>query len=117
MSRFLVIVFALLTGVTVTSIDSAVSFTYDARAIARVGVHEIGAADAGRAQLSDVREGSASPSAAARGTSTTPARSFIATNNVDDVLRLGTPESWGNPSTLARQDVRNGRVGEATARQ
>jgi hypothetical protein len=45
----------------------------------REGVHEIGAAEANPAQRSDEREGSASPSVEARGTSTTPlARSVAA---------------------------------------
>jgi pyocin large subunit-like protein len=53
-------------------------------------------------------EVSASHPTSARGTSTTFSRSVVATNKVDDVLRLGTKDSWGNLNTLDDHFARHG---------
>lgn len=91
MSRFvrlLVLVVALL-GLAPTTTASAANFTYDAQTVARVDAHAFGVADASRAQLSGALEESASPVADARGTSTTPAVPFLATNKADDFANWG----------------------------
>jgi hypothetical protein len=73
----------------------AARLTYDAPVVALVGIHEIGPAEASSGLISDVRENSASSSADARGSSTTPIARSVATNTVDDlagvVNRAGTP--------------------------
>ncbi len=76
--------------------------TYDASALARVGVPATETRLASSRQVAGLREGAASPSFEAHVAPTTSPRSFVATNTADDVLRLGTQESWGNPGTLAR---------------
>ena len=58
----------------------AATYVYDAPAVPRVDVDEFVAVDATTALLSGAQEGSASPTAQIRGTSTTPDRDFIATN-------------------------------------
>jgi hypothetical protein len=71
----------LLAGMTAraSTWTAATTYVYDAPSAARVEVHQYGAAAANPAQLSDMREGSASRSGEARGTSTTSRSSFIAT--------------------------------------
>jgi hypothetical protein len=70
------------------------TFTYDVPSTVRAEVHEIATRGAGPARFNAVREGSASPSTDARGTSTTPNSRSVATNLVDDaagvVNRAGT---------------------------
>lgn len=77
----LLAVCAVLAGFSVTSTTALATptFTYDARTVARVDIHAVGAADASPAQLSVAREGSASVSSEAGGTSTTPHASVVAT--------------------------------------
>jgi hypothetical protein len=84
----LVGVLAMLTvaGIPPTTTASAAIFTYDASTFARVDVHEFEAAGAGPAHLSGSRERSASPPAAARGMSSTPSGSFIATEAASPVI-------------------------------
>ena len=75
-----------------TTTVSAASYTYDVPSTTRVEVHEIGASGAGPAQFNAVGEGSAPQSHLARGASTTPMVSLVATNTVrstsivDDVI-------------------------------
>ena len=114
---FLALVFA---GTTTAS---AATFTYDEPAIARVDVHEVGVASARSAQLSDVREESASPPVQARGTSTTSFHSAVATNKVaatgDDLLKPGpwatdsVPSSAPGKITQAERDLLNP-IGDAS---
>jgi hypothetical protein len=65
----------------------AATYTYDAPPAARVDVQVAGAAGANLTRLSVAREGSSSPSAEGRGTSTTPNSRSVATNTADDVLQ------------------------------
>jgi hypothetical protein len=67
----------------------AATYRYDAAENARHGVNEVDAIGARSTTLaSDESEGSASQSAQARGTSTTPSVAVDATNTVDDLLAL-----------------------------
>lgn len=101
----LVGVLAMLTmaGVASTTTASAASFAYDVPTVARVGVHEIGSADSGLAQRSDVRDGSASHSVEGRRRSTTPLVRNIATNKVaatgEDLLKPGPWAEGSVPSS------------------
>ena len=70
-----------------TTTATALSFSYDAPAIARVDVQPFGYAEASPAHASGSPEVSASLSIEARGASTTPFARIIATNTVDDVFR------------------------------
>jgi hypothetical protein len=84
MRTFLWVLVVALTGLIACAITGttgvvAATFTYDGPAIARVGVHAIDGSEASPAQLSDVREGSASPSAAAQGAASTHSPAFVAT--------------------------------------
>ena len=75
---------------------------YDAPVIARVDVHAFGAAATSPTQIRDDRVDSASPSAEARGTSTTPLVLSNATNTADDLLPglpAGAPKPAGLGST------------------
>lgn len=54
-------------------------YNYDAPAIARVCVHEMGHVEGSHCQLSVVRDASDPPSGEVRGASTTSSRSFVAT--------------------------------------
>lgn len=104
MSRFVVIVLALLTGVTATTTASAASSTYDAPAVVRFGVHEIGVVEASPVQLSIVQEVSALPFVEARGRSTTPLARVVATNTVDDVAAaVARPDLANVTSKIQRQ--------------
>ncbi len=76
---------------TGTTQSEAEGYTYDAPTIARVDVHQFVAVEAGQTQLGDAGEGSASPLTAARGTSTTPSITSVATNTVDDLVDLASP--------------------------
>jgi hypothetical protein len=67
------------------SVLSAASFNYDAPTITRVDGHAFEVAEASPAVFSDVREGSASPSAEGRAPSTTPMTPVVATEAVDDL--------------------------------
>jgi Papain fold toxin 1, glutamine deamidase len=71
----------LLAGMTAraSTWTAATTYVYDAPSAARVEVHQYGAAAANPAQLSDMRERSASRSGEARGTSTTPVARSVAT--------------------------------------
>lgn len=55
------------------------TYAYDSPAIARVCVQRVDAVEAGATLLSDVREGSASPTSWTTGTSTTPSAGSVAT--------------------------------------
>jgi hypothetical protein len=77
--RLLVLVLLALAGVvgfgststaTATTTSGAARYTYDSRTNTRVDNCAIGVADAATTQLGDAREGSGSPTAAPRGTST-----------------------------------------------
>jgi hypothetical protein len=63
----------------VVATSASGGYVYDAPTIACVRVHAIGPAEASPPLVSDGRDGSAPPTAKARGTSTTSPRSFIAT--------------------------------------
>jgi hypothetical protein len=65
-----------------TTTTSAATFDYDVPTLARVDVPHVSAADAAETQPIPTREGSASHSAAARGASTTPNPSVVATEAV-----------------------------------
>jgi hypothetical protein len=67
---------------------SAKTFIYDGSAVARVDVHSRAAAGAAPTLLSGAREESASLSTGARGASTTPHATLVATNTADDVVGL-----------------------------
>lgn len=75
-------------GVASTTTVDAAPFTYDVPTISRVGDREFDDASASAARLRDVREGSASLSVEARGTSTTPSAQGVATNLADDGAQL-----------------------------
>jgi hypothetical protein len=76
---------------TGTTSARAATFVYDAPAAPRAVVHEVVAAEPGLPQVVRSLEGSASPLGEARGTSTTPLSTFVATNTVDDLVDLTTP--------------------------
>jgi hypothetical protein len=78
-------------AVAVTATAAARTFTYDAPTVARVDVHEIVAGETGPWQLRVAREWSVSSPLRARGVSTTPLPSFIATNTADDFVDLASP--------------------------
>jgi hypothetical protein len=82
-----------------TTATSDETYTYDTPPVARVDVHEIGAAEASPGLISDVQQRSASPSVKARGTSTTPAARSVATN---------TAKGLGDDFTRALDDIDNG---------
>lgn len=100
----MVIVAALMPTTTV----AASTFIYDAPADTRVDTCAFAASAVGLSQLSDAHEAYASLSVEARGTSTTPVGSFIATNNPvpgrvsriveEDVLDRGMT-TLGHPSS------------------
>jgi hypothetical protein len=69
-----------------------VTFTYDVPAIARVKVHEIGAAEASPAGLSDSQVRSASPSIEGQRTSTTPVAGSAATEAESAIPGLSASE-------------------------
>ena len=85
-----------------TTTASATTFIYDLPAVVRVDAHDFAALIVNAAQLNEVRERSASPSVEVRGPSPIRTTPVVATNTADDVIRLGTQESWGNQGTLAR---------------
>jgi hypothetical protein len=91
-----------------TTTAGAAAFTYDAPANARVDVDGCCGTDALHDPVSGVRDGSAPPSVEDERTSTSPSLSPIATNTADDVLRLGTTDSWGNLKTLDDHFARHG---------
>lgn len=70
--------FLLCASAATTAVD-ATAYAYDAPTIARVDPPASGGAEAGSAQLSDAREVRVSPSVRARGVSTTPIPSVVAT--------------------------------------
>lgn len=91
-----------------TTAASAATFTYDVLPAARFEIHQIEDGESAHAWPEDSREESASPSAKGQGTSTTPDAQNVATNSVDDVLRLGTKDSWGKLNTLDDHFARHG---------
>lgn len=82
----LVGLFALLlcASAATTAVD-ATAYAYDAPAVARDDLHSIDGVEASSAQLRDSREGSASPPAEARGTSTT----YITLENATNTAGTG----------------------------
>lgn len=109
LARLIACLLALLTGnatpVSAYSMPTTANvpsgYAYDALAVARVDVHEFGAVVASPSLFSDVHEGSGSSPAAAQGASTTPARSFIATEAGDDAARF-VVDSAGNTTLRAQ---------------
>ena len=99
-------VFGVLAPSTTTA--SAIAYSYDLSAIARVEVDAYAASEVGFAQVAAQWEGSASPSVKAQAAPTTPPASFVATNSADDLVRLGTKDSWGKLSTLDDHFARHG---------
>lgn len=69
------------TATATTTVDTA-PFTYDAPTVARVDVHEIVAGETGPWQVSVARERSVSSPLRARGVSTTPSATLVATEAV-----------------------------------
>lgn len=84
-----------------TTLARYVASGYDVAAITRVGAQAIGAVDTGRGLLNASRDRSASPPTSARGTSTTPSVTFVATNTVDDLLSSGRQVSGQFPQVGA----------------
>jgi hypothetical protein len=76
---------------------SAATYTYDVPTVERVGVHTFGVAEANPPQLSAAWERSASPSVEARGASTTPVHSVVATEAASGASNAATAPA------LARQ--------------
>jgi len=68
---------------TGTTTAHASTCTYDAHAIARVETRAVDRTEARPTHLSEVSEGTASPSGVNRGTSTTPIPSVVATEAAD----------------------------------
>jgi hypothetical protein len=78
------------------------TYTYDVSAIARVGVHEIGAIRAIPASLSVARQRSASSAAVARGASTTPLARSVATE-AETITNTATMDSFlDNGATVSQ---------------
>ena len=108
MSRWLrLVVLAIAALCLVGSIDASPTYAYDVPAASHAAVREFGAVGTTTALRSGA-DGCVSRPVAARGASTTSSRSFIATNTADDVLRLGTKDSWGNLNTLDDHFARHG---------
>ena len=83
MARLRLIVVVFVTWLVVAAVNPVVNadaYAYDVPVTSCVDIHCLGAAEAITDLLSDVREVSATRSAEGRGTSTTVARSFTATN-------------------------------------
>lgn len=91
-----------------TTATGAPTHAYDAPTVAGVGAHASEGPDARTALLSVSQEGSVSLSVQGRSTPTTPTLTLVATNTADDVLRLGTKDSWGNLNTLDDHFARHG---------
>jgi hypothetical protein len=83
-------------GVASTTTVDAAPFTYDVPTISRVGDHEFDDASASAARLRDVREGSASLSVEARGTSTTPSAQGVATEAAPQLVYRGGSRTADN---------------------
>jgi hypothetical protein len=64
---------------TATTTASAATFAYDVPTIARFHIHPVGGDDVAETEFTAAREGSASPAADARATSTTPFAPVVAT--------------------------------------
>lgn len=79
-----------------------VAHTYDFPAHARVDAHDFVAAEAGPAQLGDIRVESASPPSSARGTSSTPNGLVVATNTVKPGTDLVQYEAYPPSATSPR---------------
>lgn len=80
--------------------------SYDGPSITRVGVHQIEPAEASPSQLTDAREGSASPSAKARNTSTTPLTRHNATEAATSTrVVIGGMEDLGPGSLRAGEET------------
>ena len=94
-------VFGVLAPSTTTA--SAIAYSYDLSAIARVEVDAYAASEVGFAQVAAQWEGSASPSVKAQAAPTTPPASFVATNTA-------TSRTFGIADRVAGQldDVRLG---------
>lgn len=72
------------------SLGAPTAHSYDAPAIARVVVRDVGAGEKAPIQVSDLGEGSASSPPLMRRASTTRSDPVVATNTVDDVLTFGS---------------------------
>jgi ParB-like nuclease domain len=91
-----------------TTTATALCFSYDVPAIARVDVQSLGYAEASAAQLSHLREALASSSDEARGVSTTLIHSFVATEAAkvgEDIVGAGhnavrPTQDWIYPGTV-----------------
>jgi hypothetical protein len=106
--RILIVLAALLGSLLVagaaaaTTTSEAAVFTYDVQTNERVTVHEFEDVDSGTAHLGSQQDRSASSDVDGWGTSTTPARSFIATEAGPVALNAGSEVSqWAGP-TLSR---------------
>jgi guanyl-specific ribonuclease Sa len=71
-----------------TTTASGLTYTYDEQRAARVDAQALGATDAGLAQLSGARDGSAPLAVDSQGTSTTPHARSVATNTGRAALNL-----------------------------
>jgi hypothetical protein len=105
--RFLGTVAALVFGLVIalappTTTASASTYIYDGPTLARIGAHAIDKAGATPVEVSDVAAQSAWPLVTARGTSTTPARSFVATE------AAGTRIPWNSYADYPKVTI-NGR--------
>jgi hypothetical protein len=87
--RLFFVVFVTLAWISIpgTTTVAASPYVYDAPAVARVAVHEIGAADVRSVQLSGAREWCASPPDPGRGTLTTRFAPCVATNTETALYR------------------------------
>lgn len=99
--RLIIVVLAVLGATTTTA--SAQPFTYDVPTNARVGLHKLEALNTSPVHLSGSSDGSAQPSAEARGASTTPFARVVATNSgavakYDPDFALGQITSGGRAS-------------------
>ena len=80
-----------------TTATGAATFTYDVPTTARFDVHEFGSAAATSILLRNAREESVSSSVQARGTSTTPSATFVATEAVPSAAKAADLVRGANP--------------------
>ena len=100
----LVVVVSLL-GTGLTTAATAAPFTYNATSDERACVHEIEGAVSRPPLFSDVREGSASPSAEARGTSTNPVAPVVVTEAAASAGSTGRTVAGNLTEQLAMKEV------------
>jgi len=95
-------------SVATTTPATASIHVYDRPAGSLVGAHLASVLETSQLEVTDRSEPPATPLVEAQRAVTTPLARGVATNSADDVLRLGTKDSWGNLTTLDDHFARHG---------